>query len=197
MPLIKLNKKKYVTDKEFDTMFPNKFRGVLSDDHWTPVHIAIETSLWLSGVSDKICDLGCGIGKFCLIGAVLTEAHYTGIDYRKSLITSARKITDNYKLSKKINFINQDFYNVDLSCYNGFYFYNPYLEHILKVPSISNEIETSVLNVKMYTEYLKCFFSKAEHHISIVTYDNIFPIIPMEKFKLKKVNNDLRLYQNF
>lgn len=194
---MKLFKEKYVSDNEFDKVFPNQFRGEISHDHWTPVHIAKQASLWLSEDSDTICDLGCGVGKFCFVGAVLTDSHYTGIDYRKSVITYAKQITKKYKLEDKISFINQDFSDVDLSGYTGFYFFNPYLEHFFTTSYITSEIKMDISSIKIYTKHLKDFFSKVENNISIVTYDNVFSIIPKEVFKLKKTENGLNLYQNF
>lgn len=197
MPIASLKKNDPVSDVFFDQIFPESLQGDISEDHWTPVEIAKTASSWLSEFAYEICDLGCGSGKFCLVGAAITYSNYTGVDYRKSLIDVANGIVSDHYLNQNISFIHQDFCKMDLTPFNGFYFYNPYLEHLFKTPLLTQEIKTDLSKIRTYTSHLKNYFASVNKPISIVTYDNVFSIIPNIGFELKRTQKKLALYQNF
>lgn len=198
MPLYKLLEGKPIDDGEFDTVFKKEFRGSMSYHHWTPLETVLKAVGLLSQHAHHICDIGCGPGKFCLTGAMLSESHYTGVDYRKSFIDEAKRISGQYFLEDKTSFYCQDILDFDFGPYDGFYFYNPYLEHLYN-KAITPEMEVSKSKVLKYTEHVYSTFEKLDHHVSIVTYDNLFSVIPLDKFELKEsiLGGKVCLYQNF
>jgi tRNA G46 methylase TrmB len=77
-------------DEQFDLIYPPKIRG-LSRVHWTPVEIARKAAAFLvRELGTRVLDVGCGSGKFCIVGALTTEGHFTGIEQRKHLCELAR-----------------------------------------------------------------------------------------------------------
>jgi hypothetical protein len=68
------------SDLAFDALYERRIRE-LSPQHWTPVRIARRAAelLTLSGAK-RILDVGSGVGKFCIVGALTTEAQFVGIE---------------------------------------------------------------------------------------------------------------------
>jgi type I restriction-modification system DNA methylase subunit len=66
-------------DEDFDLIFPLEIRRK-SATHFTPIKIAKAAAEFLAtepGI--RILDVGSGAGKFCIVGALITNAHYTGV----------------------------------------------------------------------------------------------------------------------
>jgi hypothetical protein len=71
-----------IRDRDFDSLFPDMYQEI-SDTHWTPVEIARRAAqLLVADSSTRVLDVGSGIGKFCLIGALTTSAHFVGVEQR-------------------------------------------------------------------------------------------------------------------
>ncbi len=198
MPLFELPYRDDITDQEIDSVFREEFRNDMSYHHWTPLAMVKTAADWLAQYSNRICDMGCGPGKFCLVGASMTDAHYTGIDYRTSFIDEAKSIAQRYLIDDKTTFVCNDIVNENFDEFDGFYFYNPYLEHLYG-EAITPEVVADKSNVKRYTDFVHSVFDKIDRDVSIVTYENLFSVVPMDKFELKKTahNDTLCLYQNF
>src|SRR5713226_861432 len=65
-----------VEDERFDLIYPPEIRD-LSCRHWTPVAVARKAAEFLVNEREtRVLDLGCGPGKFCIVGALTTEAHF-------------------------------------------------------------------------------------------------------------------------
>ena len=58
-----------IEDEKFDQIYPARIRK-LSPLQWTPVRVAAEAAKLLVTVpGTRVLDIGCGPGKFCLVGA--------------------------------------------------------------------------------------------------------------------------------
>ena len=198
MPLFEIISDISISDSKFDQVFSEKLRGSTSYHHWTPVEVCVKASAWLSEFSNSICDIGSGPGKFCLIGGATTAAHYTGIEYRSSFVREATTIAQKYVLDDRVEFLCEDIVNADFESFDGFYFYNPYLEHLYN-KAITPEIEVSKQKVSAYNRFVRGIFENVDRPVSLVTYDNLFSVIPLDEFELKRTAFDekLCLYQNF
>lgn len=158
-----------IKDKEFDMIYPADIRK-LSKRHFTPVDVAIKAcQLLITKPKQKILDIGSGVGKFCFVAGAFTEAQYTGVDYRKSLIGLCKKVTEKHGF-KNVNFIHKNILKVDFAKYDAFYFFNSFQEQIDKTAKIDDDVETSLENFKLFSEYLKTQFEKMPDGTRIVTY---------------------------
>jgi SAM-dependent methyltransferase len=102
----------------------------LSSDHWTPVQVAVcAAEMLVTGPETRVLDIGCGSGKFCLIGAASQAAGFTGIDQRRHLVLEGRAIASSASISN-VGFIHGNMMDLDWSSYNAFYLYNPFLENL-------------------------------------------------------------------
>ena len=117
------------TDRQFDRIYDENIRN-LSKVHWTPVRVARRAAELLSdGPQSKILDVGSGPGKFCLVGALSTDALFFGIERRKLLFDLSGQLAKRYKVSRA-QFILGDAAELDWSGFDGFYLYNPFYENI-------------------------------------------------------------------
>lgn len=158
-----------IKDSEFDMIYPANIRK-MSKRHFTPVDVAIKAcQLLVTKPKQKILDIGSGVGKFCFIAGAFTEAQYTGIDYRKNLVELCKKITTAHHF-KNVHFIHKNILKVDFTKYDAFYFFNSFQEQVDKSAKMDDEIETSLENFKIYSNYLKAQFEKMPDGTRIVTY---------------------------
>ncbi len=144
-----LKQNKHCPDSTFDKIYPKTYLEH-SARHFTPVKIAIKAAkLLVDSPSDKILDIGSGVGKFCCIGSTVTDAHFYGIEKRKTLINLSNKIKRQYKL-KNAHFINNDFTQIDFKKFNGIYFFNSFHENFDESCVLD---ETSKVSLSVYKKY--------------------------------------------
>ena len=164
-----LKQKKYPTDAVFDTIYPKKYQEH-SARHFTPVHIAVKAArLLVDSPTDKILDIGSGVGKFCCIGAGLTGAHFYGVEKRKTLANLSNKIKRTHKL-KNAHFINDDFTTLDFKQFKGIYFFNSFHEHFDETCVLDETSKVSLDEYKKYHERLIMKLNECEPGTKLVTY---------------------------
>ncbi len=164
-----LKQKKYPSDTVFDEIYP-KLHREHSARHFTPVNIAVKAARLLADKhTDKILDIGSGIGKFCCIGSSVSDAQFYGVEKRKALTNLANKIKRNYKL-KNVHFINNDFTALDFKTFNGIYFFNSFHEYLDSTCVLD---ETSKVSLTEHTQYhldLKMKLNECQKGTRLVTY---------------------------
>lgn len=118
-----------VADGVFDRMFPEDLRFI-SFQHWTPVQVARRASqLLVEAGARRILDVGSGPGKFCIVGALTTNASFTGIERRSSLVEVARQAADRSGADRAF-FFRANALRFPFDYFDGFYFYNPFYEQL-------------------------------------------------------------------
>src|SRR6478735_8445679 len=86
------------TDEEFNAIYPRHIRK-LAKKHWTPIAVARTAALFLAKKRGaKILDIGSGAGKFCMVGAAVTRAHFTGVEQRSELFEISQQLSASYRL---------------------------------------------------------------------------------------------------
>jgi SAM-dependent methyltransferase len=126
------------SDPEFDEVFTPETRQ-LSSDHWTPVEVALcAAEMLVASPQAKVLDVGCGPGKFCLIGALKHAVPFAGIDQRPHLLAEGRAIASRAKI-RNLEFIHGNMVDLDWSAYNAFYLYNPFSENV-STPAIDGTV---------------------------------------------------------
>jgi hypothetical protein len=114
-------------DARFDRLFGERLLP-LAALHFTPVSVAARAARWLteSGAS-RVADLGAGAGKFCLVGAAVTGADFTGLEVREGLVRVARDAARRLGLANA-RFVQADVLTAPLDRYEAFYICNPFAE---------------------------------------------------------------------
>jgi len=167
-----------VADVEFDAIYPDWIRR-LSELHWTPVEVCLRAAeLLVVSEQSQILDVGAGAGKLCLIGAASTGARFVGVEQRPRLVEVARAAARRAGLTNA-EFIHDNAMSLDWGEFDGFYFYNPFYEHVAGfLPRIDEPI---VVSPDLYAAYaatacLKLFAAKPGARV--VSYQGFGGLMP-------------------
>lgn len=115
-----------VSDAELDQVFPEELRE-RSHLHWTPVAIAIRAAELLAPTpSLRVLDVGAGVGKVCLVGALVTGAMWWGIEQDPALVAAANHAAWALDISRRTRFVHGDGSRLAWDEFDAFYFYNPF-----------------------------------------------------------------------
>jgi SAM-dependent methyltransferase len=114
------------TDRAFDRLLPDDLRR-LSDSHWTPVDIAIRaTSLLCPASETRILDVGSGVGKLCVVGAMSSEGLWCGVEQHAALVHTARELAGVLDVAERTMFLHGDALALDWREFDAIYLYNPF-----------------------------------------------------------------------
>lgn len=117
-----------VSDRGFDRLFPMSQR-VRSYFHWTPVDVAVRASTLLAPTDDtRVLDIGAGVGKLCLIGAVITRATWIGVEIDPEMVEAANHAARLLGVADRAQFVCADASSLDWSRFDSLYFFNPFAE---------------------------------------------------------------------
>jgi predicted RNA methylase len=121
-----LERRTAVSDAEFDQVFPDELRD-RSHQHWTPVEIAMRAAELLApGPGVRVLDVGAGVGKLCLIGALMTGATWWGVEQDPALVTAANHAAWLLGVGDRTRFVQADGSRMPWDDFDAFYFYNPF-----------------------------------------------------------------------
>lgn len=186
----------YNTDAAFDWLYPERIQ-LLSRRHWTPLGIARKAAHFLSeGGNKKILDIGSGVGKFCLVGAIYyPDATFFGVEQREDLhqyALDAQKVTG----VKNATFIHGNFTTLDADDYDNFYFYNSFFENIDKGDRIDHKIEYSSSLYVHYARHLNKMLDSRPSRTRLVTFHSIGGDEVPDSYQLVDASEDF-LYKSY
>ncbi|MBA3962878.1 MAG: methyltransferase domain-containing protein [Chthoniobacterales bacterium] len=163
-------------DEEFDQIFPVRIRKH-SALHWTPVAVASTAArLLVTAPGTRVLDIGCGPGKFCLVGAKSSDGYFTGIEQRTDLVAVARRAATKLELSN-VKFLRGNVLEMSFEDYDAFYLYNPFAENIA-----GHRIDATVpLTIRLFKSYIRYVASQLGRRplgTRVVTYAGYADEIP-------------------
>lgn len=177
-----LHSRRLVSDHELDdALFPPAYGGAISTVHWTPLAVSLHAaSLLAEGGSRRILDIGAGVGKFCILGALSTPAAFVGVEQRASLVEAARTAAARIGASRA-SFVHADALDVDFTEFDGFYLYNPFYEQIaLDGIQIDETIEPSYERYRRYVAATTEKLREMRLGTRVVTYNGLGGDMPAE-----------------
>lgn len=158
-----------IDDRSFDEVFP-KWARALSRTHWTPVDVAMRAAAWLAEEEGtRVLDVGAGVGKFCLVGALSTRGVFTGAELRPRLSGLASEVARRYNV-KRCTFLCGDAFALDWSDYDGFYLFNPFAENLPECPVIDDGIPRSPDRFHKYVHEVEARLEALRVGSRVVTY---------------------------
>ena len=160
----------FASEESFSMLFPD---SIMKHDklHWSPLPVIQKATGFLAEENDvKILDIGCGVGKFCLAGAYeKPKSSFYGVEQRQYLIDIANSAKD--KLGTiRVEFIHNNFTQVDIKGFDGFYFYNSFFENLPIENPIDDNVVLSPDLYYYYTNYLRDQFERMPAGTRIATY---------------------------
>lgn len=157
------------SDDEFDSIYSLKIQK-LSSRHWTPVEVAKRAADFLvTNPSTKVLDIGSGVGKFCLVAASYTQAQFTGVEQRASLIRIAQKTVNRCNI-ERVKFIHADIRSVNFREFNAFYFFNSFEENLDFSERIDQATRLDAELFEEYTLYVRNQLDEAPKGTRVATY---------------------------
>ena len=177
----------FAKDEKFDLIYPQQIQK-LSSLFWTPVAVAAEAAKllvtdWacraegLAKAGTRVLDIGCGPGKFCLVGASLTDGRFTGVEQRSDLVVAARQAADDLGLTN-VEFIHGNVLEVDFAEYDAFYLFNPFEENMHSGHTIDSAVRLSPALFKRYTSHVAAQLGARPIGTRVVTYAGYADDIP-------------------
>lgn len=116
-----------VDDRRFDRLLATPWRFA-SDVHWTPLDVCQTVIRWLAPqANERVLDVGSGVGKLCIVGALSTAAVFVGVEQRPLLVEQAR-LTAQALGADRTLLVMSDALAFDWRPYQCLYLYNPFGE---------------------------------------------------------------------
>lgn len=165
------------TDDEFDVIFPEHLQEIAAI-HFTPVEVAKLAAQYLVDLPNtRVLDIGSGAGKFCMIGSVCTDGHFTGVEQRESFVSLANSLSKQYELSH-IKFIHSNITTIPFNAFDAFYYFNSFYENIDQSGIIDTTIPLDKTLYHAYAAYVKAQLDRLPIGTKLVTYFSYFDEVP-------------------
>ena len=166
----------FESDEAFDALYPVNVRA-LSELHWSPLSVARAAANYL-GRDDaaRIIDIGAGVGKFCIAGSHYARGRFTGVEQNQNFVRIGNKAIN--KLGcRRVELIQGNFMQHDMSQYTGIYFYNSFHENIADA-TVYSGVEKSVELYELYTSHLNKQLKAMPAGTLLATYWLSVPEVP-------------------
>jgi hypothetical protein len=120
-------------DVLFDRFLPRDYR-LASRQFWSPLEVVARAARWLDELGiETVVDVGSGVGKFCIAGALAGRSTFIGIEQRGELVRVARGVAGIFGLGARVRFIEGTFGEVTVPTAHCYYFFNPFGESLFDV----------------------------------------------------------------
>jgi hypothetical protein len=166
------------SDADFDLVYPERIRR-LSWVHWTPVTVAARAATILTNAgASRILDVGSGVGKFCIVGAMVTPARFVGVERRRNLVDIAGVAAKELGASRA-TFVHASIDEFRFEGFDGVYLYNPFFEQISRyLPPIDDSVGYSPKTYKALTEAVTAQLATLDTGAAVVTYHGFGGLMP-------------------
>jgi SAM-dependent methyltransferase len=166
-----------MTDRDFDAMYSGRLRA-LAKLHFTPVDVARAAARFLvTRPGTRVLDVGAGAGKFCIVGALSTSGHFTGVEQRAYLCRIS-ELHARYLGALHTRFIHANVVDVDFSDFDAFYVYNPFSENILLDDPLDNTVELDRSLYARYSEFVHHHLAQMPVGTRLATYHSFQHEVP-------------------
>jgi cyclopropane fatty-acyl-phospholipid synthase-like methyltransferase len=171
-----------VEDDAFDAVYDRRIRG-LSLRHWTPVAVAARAAAMLvEAGATRILDVGSGVGKFCLVGAMRTDAEFVGVELREDLVHVARQAAKTLGVSRA-TFVHADVADFPFAGFDGVFLYNPFFEHVTRLRPIDKTVERSRATYERLVTATVAKLAELSTPGAIVTFSGFGGRVPPDAFE--------------
>lgn len=176
-------------DEDFDQVFPDAVMRQ-SVRHWSPVPVCrTAAQLLVVEAGTRVLDIGCGPGKFCVIGASTTRGHFTGVEQRASLAWLAQEVVERHHVPR-VTIVRGNIQHVDFRLFDAFYLFNPFQENIMPSLRIDDDVATTAQLYTDYTTHVREQLKAMPSATRVVTYCGNCEEIPAECYTCVQTDFD-------
>jgi len=158
-----------VSDERFDRIYSPSIQ-VHSSSHWTPIKVAKRAAQLLAlSPGTRVLDVGCGCGKFCIVGALTTSAEYVGVEQRPYLVDAGTLAARRWQVPR-VSFVVGNMAKMDWRSFNGVYLFNPFYEQISSTARIDGTFNYNEIIYEKYLDIVKSKLRLQAPGTRVVTY---------------------------
>jgi hypothetical protein len=168
-----------LSDFSFDRLLPMRLRAA-SDRFWTPLDVVRRAALWLEELGVRsVVDIGSGVGKFCVAGALATSCSFTGIEQRSPLATVARNLARALAVDDRVSFIDGRFGEVETPMADCYYLFNPFEENLFSADeALDNQVELSAERFRTDVRHVRSLAVGLPVGAYVLTYNGMGGRLP-------------------
>ena len=173
-------------DSAFDYHLDDGVRP-LASQHWTPLAVAMRAAQWFDECDIRtVVDIGSGAGKFCVAAALSGHCHFTGIEHRAHLVTSAWAVARTFKVQDRVYFMHGALGQLRMPAADAYYFYNPFEENVMGPGDrIDAEVELSAERHARDLEAVHSLLMAARSGTYVLTYNGIGATLPLTYVRVR------------
>lgn len=178
------------SDTAFNKLLPENLQQI-AKIHFTPAHIAQLAAEWLTedGVK-KVLDIGAGVGKFCIAGALKSNSFFYGTEHRPNLVKVAEELLHIYNIKNALIEC-RNITDVNFSDYNAFYLFNPFWENIMFTKRLNDEVPLADSLYHNYVNFTRVQLDVLSKGTRLVTYHGDALEVPDSYKKLRESKDGL------
>lgn len=161
-------------DDGFDRLLPMRLRAA-SNQFWTPLEVVAQATTWFEELGVRsVVDVGSGVGKFCVAGALTSSCSFIGIEQRAHLATVARNLSCIFGLDGRVSIIEGRFGEVETPPADCYYFYNPFEENLFSVyEALDRKVELSAERFRRDVRYFGTLVASLPIGAYILSYNGV------------------------
>jgi hypothetical protein len=182
-----LRAQRCLTDRAFDRFLPDGLRAV-SAEYWTPLSVAVRVAVWLDELAiGSVVDIGAGVGKFCVVGALASQCRFIGLEQRVRLVTAARSLASVFQVDERVEFLEGALGQVAAPLADAYYFYNPFGENLYFDGHLDDDVEVSEARYDRDVEAAEEMLRQAPVGTYAITYNGFGGRMPAS-YRLLRVD---------
>lgn len=175
-----MRQRKAASDRDFDRFFPKRLRS-LSQQYWTPLAVVACAVRWLDELGVRtVVDVGSGVGKFCIAGALMSSrCYFLGVEQRPHLVKASRVMAKVYGVSDRVCFLHETYGERVPPEADAYYFFNPYGENMFGSESwLDGSVELSEERFYRDVDSTQHWLAVASRGTYVLTYNGFGGRLP-------------------
>jgi SAM-dependent methyltransferase len=178
-------------DEAFDRHMPASMRAI-SGMYWTPVAAALRAAEWFDELGVRsVVDIGSGVGKFCVAGALMGSAEFTGVEQRPHLVEVARTLARSFGVNDRVTFQVGVLGSDPIPAADAYYLYNPFGENLFSYGTrIGDDVELSEDRHQRDVAAAVALFEASPLGTYVLTYNGFGGYLPLT-YHLVRVDEEL------
>src|SRR5262249_41387102 len=112
-----------------------------------------------------------GVGKFCIVGSLATNARFTGIEHRARLVSLAQEAAARLGAAATTDFVHGGLSEIEWERFDAFYLFNPFFENLYgRLDHLDDSVELSEERFRRDVDEVYRGLERARPGARVVTY---------------------------